>query len=431
MAQYNSPATLSGLFKEVYGDDIKNLIPETGKISKMFPFVSKEKQEGNKYHQPVIVTAEQGVTYAAAQSGAFSLNNHIAATMQDAQVEGAQILMRAAIGYDAASKAARGKAAFMDATELLVENLLESHMKRLEISMLYGQQGLGIADSSVNINATSTTVTFTTASWAAGIWAGLEGAEVQFWDSPTGTNLVSSGSDAVFTVTSVDNANRKVVFTGTATGITALDSDLGSADQYVYPTGVKTTTSGTTYQEMAGLDKILTNTGTLFNISASTYSLWGSQSYSAGSAQLSMTKILAAVSKAVQRGLNEDVVLFCNPDAWTNVMSDLAALRKFDGSYEKKKGSNGFQSVEFYSQNGIIELVPYNLVKEGDAFLLPKKKVRRLGATEITFKTPGREDEIFLQLPSNAGFEIRSYSDHAIFLETPARAVKISSIVNA
>lgn len=431
MATYNSPATLSGLFKEVYGDDIKNLIPETGKISKMFPFVSKEKQEGNKYHQPVIVAAEQGATYAAAQSGAFSLNDAIASVMQDAQVEGAQILLRAAIGYDAAAKAAKGKAAFMDATELLVENLLESHMKRLEISMLYGQQGLGIADSSVNIGATSTTVTFTTASWAPGIWAGLEGAVVQFWDSPTGTNLVSSGADALFTVTSVDNANRAVVFTGTATGITALDSDLSGADQYVFFQGIKTTSSGTTYQEMAGIDKILTNTGTLFNISASTYSLWGAQTYSAGSAQLSMAKVLAGVSKAVQRGLNEDVVLFCNPDGWTNLMSDLAALRKFDGSYEKKKGSNGFQSIEFYSQNGAIELVPYNIVKEGDAFVLPKKKVRRLGATEITFKTPGREDEIFLQLPSNAGYEIRSYSDHAIFLETPARAVKIGSIVNA
>ena len=423
MAQYNSPSTLTGLFKEVYGDDIKNLIPETSKLTKMFPFVEKEKQEGNKYHQPVIVSAEQGATYAAASAGAFALNDHIASTLQDAQVEGSQILLRAAIGYDAAAKAAKGKKAFADATELLVENLLESHTKRLELSILYGRSGLGLGDSSVNASATSTVITFTTASWASGIWSGLENAVLNFYNNPADT-LVSSGADANFTITAVSVSARTITVTGTATGITALDSALastGQADAFFL---------GSHGAEMYGLNSILTNTGSLFNISAATYGLWAANTSSAGSAQLSMTKILNGISKAAQRGLNESTVVLCNPDGWTNVMSDLAALRKYDGSYDRKKGDNGFESLMFYSQAGEIEVVPYNIVKEGDAFILPKKKVRRLGATEITFKTPGREDEIFLQLPSNAGYEIRSYSDQAIFLETPARATKITSIVN-
>ena len=64
-----SPAELSGLFKEAYGDSIENLIPEAAKLTKLIPFVQRDKETGNKYHQPVIVASEQGVTYAAADAG--------------------------------------------------------------------------------------------------------------------------------------------------------------------------------------------------------------------------------------------------------------------------------------------------------------------------------------------------------------------------
>jgi hypothetical protein len=50
MAQYDTPTTLSGLFKEIYGDEIMTLVPEAAKIIKIVPFVPRDKEIGNKYH---------------------------------------------------------------------------------------------------------------------------------------------------------------------------------------------------------------------------------------------------------------------------------------------------------------------------------------------------------------------------------------------
>lgn len=418
------PSNLTGLFKEAYGPDVNNLIPESAKITKMVPFVQRDKETGNLYHQPVIVSNEHGVTYATVDAGAFALNTAISMQMKDAQISGAQILLRSSLSYDAASRASNNVKAFMKATELMVQNMMESMVNRLEIAALYGGSGLAVCASSVNTDATHTVVQITTASWATGIWLGKETCKINFYDL---TSLISTGADSVFVIDSVDVANRKLTVSGTATGISALDTDLAGAGASV----TKIFFNGAKSNEMSGLDTIITNTGLLFNVNAGTYNLWKGNSYGAGSAALTMGKILSGASLAVQRGLNEKATVFLNPDTWTNVASDLAALRKFDGSYRREKGENGVESISFYHQNGELELVGWNLVKEGEAFIIPMKRVKRLGSTDMTFKTPGREDEIFLHLADNAGYELRLYTDQAIFLETPARATKITGIVNS
>lgn len=415
----NTPSTLSGLFKEVYGDDVMTLVPDSAKLIKIVPFVSEDKQIGNKYHQPVILSHEQGFTYAAYDAGAFALNDSVALAMQDAQVSSSQILLRTSISYDAAARASSSKKAFQKATQLIVENMIESMSKRVEISNIYGLTGIGKCNTSANVDATHTKITLTTESWASGIWAGMEGARLDIY-----YGAVQETANAVAIVTAVDSANRIITISGHATDITAIDAAIlahaGLVDLYFY---------GTYGTEMAGLDKIITNSGTLFNISAANYALWAGNSYAAGGA-LTMGKLLSAVSKAVDRGLNEDCTCLLNPATWGNVMSDLSALRRYDGSYDKNKAENGVQKISFYSQNGKIDLVSHNIIKEGESFIFPHKKAKRIGAQDMSFKTPGREDEIFLQLAAYAGFELRNYTDQALFLETPARAVKITGIVN-
>lgn len=58
MADYsgsNSMASLNGLFKERYADNMKRLIPEGFKAVNMIPFLPKDRQPGNLYHQPVVL----------------------------------------------------------------------------------------------------------------------------------------------------------------------------------------------------------------------------------------------------------------------------------------------------------------------------------------------------------------------------------------
>ena len=87
--------------------------------------------------------------------------------------------------------------------------------------------------------------------------------------------------------------------------------------------------------------------------------------------------------------------------------------------------------IEYFSQNGKISVVAHNLVKEGEAFILPTRRWTRVGATDITFKNPMGGGEFFKETADKAGFELRSYVNQAIFTDSPARSVKITNIVNS
>jgi len=441
MAPVTTPQQLTGLFFESYGDDVLNLIPEVAKLVKLINFVERDKELGNKYHQPVIVASEQGVTYAAADAGAFALEESISMTMQDAQVQGAQMLLRSAMSYDAAARASNTKKAFVKGTELLIENMMESLTKRLEICLLHGQVGIGeIAIGDFDETAPSaTTATFvvTAASWATGIWSGLEGAKLFFFSDSSltisaGTNLnANADTDQNVIITAVNVDTRTISVSGSAAAIEDINDVSATKALRIYFKGtVAGTGASFKYNEMAGMKKIITNTGILFNIDAGAYNLWRGNMVTT-SGQMTMGKLLAALSKPVQRGLNEKVVACVNPDTWANLASDLAALRRFDGSYDKKKGENGTENLVFYSQNGEIEIISHNIVKAGELFVFPPKRCKRIGAQEISFKTPGRDDEIFLHLPNNAGFELRVYSDQSLFVETPSRTLYVDGFVNA
>ena len=65
--------SLNANFKESYGDDIKDLIPEGLKLYNMIKFAARDKQPGNLFHQPVILGHEHGVTFAASDDDAFNL----------------------------------------------------------------------------------------------------------------------------------------------------------------------------------------------------------------------------------------------------------------------------------------------------------------------------------------------------------------------
>jgi len=415
-------ANLNGLFKEVYGDDYIDLVPESAKIVKKVPFVPADKEEGNQYHQPVILSYEHGVTYAAADAGAFALNDAVAMQMGDAQIKGAQILLRSALPYDVAAKASsKGKKAFAKATELIVENMLESVTKRLELSYLYGGSvtGIGNPTTSANVDATHTVITISLLTWSAGIWAGLENATIDVLDAGAVVNTTGA-----VTIDSIDLDARTLTVSAVAGDITAIDGvTFTTADAIVF--------RGALAAEMSGIDKIIVNAGTLFNISAATYKLWKGNTYSAGSAALTFGKVLIGIAAPVLRGLQEDATLYCNPKTFADLSDDLAALRMYDQSFKGSQLSIGSESIKYFTQAGVLEVVPHLFVKEGEAFVLPMKRVKRLGAQDVSFKTPGRGDEIFDHLSGNAGFELRVYTDQACFIECPAKCLKITNIVNS
>ena len=398
---------LNGFFKEVYADKLQELIPEGLKLVNMIKFIGKEKQGGNLYHQPVILGMEHGVTFASSDDDAFNLNPAVAGVIKDAQVRGNPMVMRSLLGYVAASRSAGGKNAFMDATKYLVANMLRSMSKKLEIHLLYGQKGYGIVST-----ASAAVITITTAEWAPGIWAGGEGMPIEIVDT---AGTTSRGN---FVISSVDMDARTVTLTTSASAAGVVATDV------IYH-------KGAFGNEFAGIHKILENTGTLFNISASTYNLWKGNSYSASSAALTFAKLTKAAARPVEKGLDSKLTFFVNPRGWADLLNDQAALRMYDQSYSAAQLQNGAKSLKFHSQNGELEIIPSIYVKEGFAYGLALDEFMRVGSSDISFKRPGQGDEFFRDLENAAAYELRLYTDQAVFCMAPGKNVLINNVVNA
>lgn len=403
MAQHNTETTLNSLYKEVYADGLANLIPENIKILKKVAFKETDSL-GEKFVQPVMLAHEHGFTVG---TGAYSLNNHIAAVMGEAQVDGYQMLLRTAIGYDAADRMAGGKKSFVKWGDQLFTNMLNSMSKRLEILQLYGGTSLGIVSGN-----SSGTLTITTATWAPGIWAGSVGMEIEAFTALSG----GSQHNGTLTVSAVDLDARTVTVTGTNAAVVAND--------YLFFKGFRGA-------EQIGLDKIVTATTSIYNIDPASYEMWKGSSYSAGTAALSMAKVLNAASKVAERGCEEELTMVCSPRTWANLNGDQAALRAYDSSYSAKVAEAGSETLKFHGQNGLIDVLSSIYCKEGEAFLFPAKRCKRIGSTDVTFNRPGQSEKVFLELPSNAGFELRCRSSQTFFCERPAYTVKITGIVNS
>lgn len=424
---------MNSLYKVAYAKGVEDVIPWGKKLGDLIDFVPSEMQNGKEYEQPVVLTAEQGFTYSLDTQTAYDLNDSIGMAMQSAIVPGADIVLDSTVGYNQAARASHSTTSFKQVMSTKFENMLKSSQKRLEIAYLYGQVGIGVAPLQTTGGSNPITVVVSTASWATGIWSGSENTQIVFAQADDNTAVDSLRS---FTITGVNPDTRTLSLAvgtaGTPGTLATLTTALASHACNIWFYGAVSGSAGTfAYAEMAGLQKIISNTGTLFGINAATYDLWRGNTVTT-SGQLTMAKVLSGISKPVARGLESDVHQFSNPSTWADLASNLAALRRFDGSYSKAKETNGTQELEYYSQNGKITIVSYNIVKEGDTFIFPKDKVLRIGARELSLTDPTRgQDEIFFTIPGKAGVGIRAYTNQAIFVEAPAQCLYISGIVNS
>jgi hypothetical protein len=420
MPAINSTSSLVGFFKEVYANEVKDLTAPILKVANRVKF-SEATMVGSKYHQPVTVAMEHGVTYSQANASApVTLLDPVAGVLQDAQVEGAQIFGRAQVDYESIYRAAQaGPKAFGNATKHIVKRLATSTAKRLELSMLHGQRGIGAISSvtSAGSGPYTAAIVVTDESWSSGIWAGCVGATLDVFASTLTGSKVNSNK---LVVTSVDINNKTVNVSSSSWNTSGL-----AAGQHLFFESSSPTT------EMAGLDKILRNTGTLFNVDAATYETWAGNIYSTSTGTISMGKLLEAMASPVAFGAEGEYLAVVSPKAFEVLNTDLAALRMLDSSYGKK-GENGFGSIKYYYQNGSLEILAHPLQKDGLCHVFNPDEAKRIGATDLTFiSRRGTEEALILELANSAGAEMRCYANQALFVEAPRRTTVLAGITYA
>lgn len=404
MATTNNLVTLDGNFKNVYADKIENLHPENTKLMQRVPFVKGQGQIGKQYLQPVVLGLEHGITYDSS-GDAFTLDSAVAGQIKEAKVTSTEMVLRSRISVAAASRSMTSEAAFEQSTKFLVRNMLRSMTKRVEVGMMYGGSGIGEVGSLPG----GTVIEVLTAEWAPGVWVGAEQMKIEFYDA-TLTTLRGAAS-----VTAVNMTTRRLTLDAIPVGVIV-------TDKIFYKTAKG--------NEAIGVHKIISNTGLLFDINGANYSLWQGNSYSATNAPLSFAKLQDSISRAVEKGLDSAVLVLVNPRTWSDLLTEQAALRQYDSSYSVQLAEAGHQEIVFYGQNGKIEIVSSIYCKEGFAYVLCLEEMQRIGSSDITFNRPGAEGKFFRELENENGYELRAYSDQALFCFAPGKNCLISDIVN-
>lgn len=422
MAGEGTITTLAGFHKEVYGNDanIDKVLPASAVLQDIISF-DEDNKIGDSFHQGVFLTHEHGFTANGSGGTVVTLENANPAYSQDATLTSCEMIGRARMSYTAASRAAAGgKQAYKKAFSQMLLNLRKAAVKRLELELLYGKDGLGVVES-----RSGEDVVITAGSWCPTAMAGMKNATFEWWTT-TGTGATEKGLTTGSTLAGINYATRTLTFSsGGPSGGSAV-----SAGDVLYFYGYRLASS---YNECDGLMRIAGNSGTLFGIdgSSSGYDLWAGNTKSSFGVP-TMGRFLDAVTSAVDKGLDEKVFMLVSPRTWEVLNSDLAGQRMFDGSYSKAQADNGTQAIRYYGQAGEIELRSHPYLRRGDAVVVPRSAFSRVGSAELGMGVPGTQDrEVYFHLENANAVEIRTYTDQALFCIAPSHCVYITGITYA
>ncbi len=417
------------LTKTVYANKLVSMLPDdVSIIANDCPFQGAEKGPGDVYSQPVTLTRPMGITFNN-DGSAFALRKGLASLPADAQIRGSEILIRDQISYGIMQRALKadvgtdsGKRAFVNATKHVFAGLSESGAFVRELALLYGG-GTAVGASLATISAVSDssgtlTATISADTWVPAMWMGCENGE---YDVYTGsTRRSSAGTDAartnVFVLTSVAPATRQIVLTSHATNTAAVQ-----VGDVIFFAGQRAT-------DMVGIQAACATSGTLWNISNSTYALWKPQTLAVGG-QLTFEAVMAGFAKISEVGFAGTSNLYVSPRTWQDLVDDQAALVRHSES-NGGKVKMGYSSIEYVSSTGTVRVKPHKLIKPSVAFALPEGHCMRIGSTDLTFEQPGF-GKMLSELPDNAGIQARIYTDQAFFCDTPKAMLSFTSITNS
>lgn len=417
-------------YKQRYGE-FTNPLPEENTIADWFDFVPQDQRPGQNFNFPVVVQNEHGQT-ADNTGTAFGLNSAIDSVLKNAQIDGSTLALVGNIPYDVTFRGRNGAGngnnggAFRSAFELKTSLMMQSMEFYRELSLLYGCGSTTTAAANIGVVASVTgtnlgtgagmALSITAASAAPAIWNNMIGALVDIYQSDATTLRAASVSVTAFTASSGAAGSLNVV-----QAFKTSSSTVVAANDIIVPAGWLSKTC-------VGVEAILTNSGTIFGINAATYPMWKAINFSAGSAALTRAKVLGMMAKLFPNGLDQGGRLFVSANTFADLAEEADALQRFTGNTDEVK-RQGANALEYKSPAGPLSVVLHKYMKNGEAMFFPRGIGKRVGSTDITFRGEG-QDWFFLELPNNAGCQLRVMSNQAPVLRIPYRCAIITGIVN-
>jgi hypothetical protein len=417
---------IQGMFKQRYGNWIEPL-PDIHTLADKGTFIPGENRPGLGYNFPVLTGIEHGQT-ANVDNSAFPINPAIDSEVLNANLDGATILIQAVVSYDTIYKSLNGTGngssggAFKTALDQMVQAMLLGGNLYRELALAYGP-GTSTAVASnigaITANVTggafpgSKTVRLSEASWISGLWIVARNMLVDIYqaDGLTPREL------GVTVTNRVNTTQTRIVLTkGSGTGTIA-------AGDVLVPFGWRT-------KSCFGIEAIYNNTTTLFGINAAVVAPWQCQIFPAGG-QLTRAKILGYCAQISVNGVDSGGDLFVSAPTFADLAEETAQLQRYTANTDKTK-RQGASELMYETACGDVRIVVYTLQKQGQAFFIANDNFRRVGSTDLTMKPIGGGAEgFFTHLTTNAGAQMKVFSNQAPVFEIPYRNFMINGIVNS
>jgi len=439
-ATYSTQTQIAGNFKKVF-DKLTDMVTSKGFIiqDEIAPF-EQRKKAGKSISQAVVLSHENGVTFGGSAGGSYTFADPQSQAVQEAEIYPCEIFVSSGITTGAASRAAQeGEQAFKAATSLIVKGNLKSHKRFVEFCCLYGRDDYGVGrvgyftatwrgisftngggalggvTFTAGVNTTSKHILINPADWATGLFIGAENLEIQQIKAADG----SVEAEGKIVNVDLENAILKVDFTPVAATT--------ATSHYLAMKAQAAGTAGGTL-DMIGAKKILTTTASSFGIDPVAYGLWKGLKYGCGAKRLTFPRLMEAVQKGCDRGLDRDVEVVTSYDSWRTLMVDQAALRQYDDSYTPTEAVNGSEAITFHFLNGKISIRPSRFVRRSDTFIFASGDWKRFGSSDLSLKIPGFEDDLMVKPINNNLFIFRSFSDQQVFCYMPSQSVFVDGI---
>jgi hypothetical protein len=449
MANEPESLTTTQMFKKRYVDGLKNPIPTSAKVQRLLDFKSAEKL-GDEYQWGVSLALPHGHTWngGANYGTLIDLNDARSGVIRTAKAKGCEYLNRTQVPYGVLTKGQTSKQAFKPVMDTYMSRLIEATAHGIEMMTLWGGMSLGkIGVKGANAGAVWT-ATITEASWASGLWKASQGMPIDIFepdatypDKPGAAKRTNAGA-AIVTV--VSGATRQVTITlanvSDYAGITVND--------VIVPFNAKNNWT-------SGMDDILTLSAAganldVLGINPSQFGLWRANSFSAGSAPMTMTKFIQACAElSVNAGdpspfggdgdvgddkqSDEPYVFLCSPYTQIDMITDQAALRRFVTPAEAGKLRNGGSALIFDTPVGPVRIVPTSYMKAGKAMFIRPSEWHFIGSSLPTFGIPGKpgDEGLVVDIPGKNGFEVQRYADLGVVADVLSTSLIVTGIDNA
>lgn len=427
---------LAANFRQRY-DGYLDPLPEENTIADFAEFVPAEARAGNTYNFPLQASLEHGQT-ADITGLAYALNPAIDSEMVNATLDGADLALVSNVAYSSMLRGRNGAnkgpggdgGAYWQPFDLKIELMMKSMELYRELALLYGPGSgstiaadIGVINASVsgaNLGA-GKVVNITAVSWAPGIWNNMKGALVDIINA-AGTTVVENN----VTVTGVPDASKNQISlfkTGSAVNLTGTERIVPKGWS-----GVAAAAGAVSGRSCVGLQGILQNTGMLFGINAAVYPFWNAIRFTAGGTTMTRARMLGIASRMFPNGLTNGLTFFVSSAIFADLAEEADALQRYTANTDEVK-RQGAGELQYISPAGLLKVRLHKYMKQGMWMAFGDGLVKRVGASDVTFRGDNGNDWFFLELPSNAGYQLRAISNQAPVIKIPYQCA-ISADVN-